>query len=100
MMIVSEPSEAKVDVREGDTRLEDLGLTEGELALVKVKHYKSADEFTQALFHAITHADATDLEKLQSVYPSHLDAYRNYKIVPGWYENLVTRLPQRRQSDN
>lgn len=99
MFIMTEPQK-ETEEKPAERRMEDLDLTPGELALIQVKFYKNADMFTEALMAAITYADADDLIKLRQVYPEHVEAYRNYKIVPGWYDNLVSRLPQRRQSDN
>lgn len=96
MLIISPPPETGAH---GERRSSELVLDEGEVSLLQAKHYGTADKFTQALWELILIADADDLAKLAKVYPSHIAAYINYKRVPGWFDNLITRMPQRRTTD-
>jgi hypothetical protein len=95
MYIIGDPKEEQ---RPEDAK-PDIDLDEGELSLIKCKHYGTADKFNNALWELIWIADADDLAKLEQVYPKHIAAYINYKRVPGWFEELVSRMPQRRTSD-
>jgi hypothetical protein len=96
MLIESEPNENANPLG----RIEDIPLTEGEQSLVQCKLYKTADKFEQALWELIFVADAINLAKLKEIYPSHLEAYLNYKREPGWFELLIAKLPARRASDS
>lgn len=91
MYIISPPHKKKDKDEPHHQPLDDL--TEGERSLLQFKHFKTADQFTKALWTLLFLADANDLEKMSKVYPSHVEAYYEYKRVPGWFENLVSRYP-------
>lgn len=96
MLIISDPPEGK----EGQPKSPpDYVPDEGEMSLLKAKHFKTADVVNDAIWKLIFVADASDLQKLEQIYPSHIAAYTNYKNVPGWFEDLITRIPHRRASD-
>ncbi len=97
MLVISPAPDVKMD----DTPVtSEFKPDEGELSLLQAKHYGTADKYTEALWYLIFLADADALEKLQTIYPSHIAAYINYKRVPGWFDNLISRMPQSRRASD
>lgn len=62
-------------------------LTFGQEKLCDYLHGKSGS-FYNALFEAIFKADTQNLERLSRSFPSEVDAYKSYKHVPGFWEDL------------
>lgn len=76
-------------------------LTIGEQDLIAAKHYKKASPFVSALWTLIQEADANNIELIKQVYPSHVEAWTHFKLVPEWWDQLISTLPvyQRRSDD-
>lgn len=51
----------------------------------------TAGSFTKALFTAATHADSTNLYRLEKGFPDLIAAFRNYSQAPGYWEDLQQR---------
>ena len=51
-------------------------------------YYKVAGGFFGSLFDLMSHADSENLQKLSKAFPEEVEAFMNYRNVPGYFEAL------------
>lgn len=69
-------------------------LDQGTRSLVDWQYHRHGDFFT-ALWDAICRADTENLAKLELGFPKHVQAYRKYTSVPGWWTAVEEKLELR-----
>ena len=69
------------------TLLKGSHLTSGEKHLLNWYH-QMGGSFFNGLFDLMSHADEENLKKLAKSFPEDVEAFKNYKNVPGYFEAL------------
>lgn len=66
-------------------------INDGERSLIDWQYRSDMmGHFETALWKAISHADTGNLDLLAKGFPEHVEAYRNYTQVGGWWQSLVS----------
>lgn len=63
-------------------------LTEGERFIVEWQYRYQMGGFRTALIEAISRADIVNQVKLARGFPEEVEAYQNFSMVSGWWEEV------------
>lgn len=66
---------------------ESMGFSKGE-AFVIDWQYRYAGSFTETLAELMVKADEDNLSRLEKAFPEEVRAFRKYRTVPGWWQDV------------